>query len=85
MDNEADWQCESCEQRLLADSVRQILTESQHYTNSPDMSTTGVIDHYENIIFNLSGKLHPGNFLLLEVKQKLALLYGNIYPNTINR
>ena len=65
-------------------SSRQILAESQHDTNSRELSV-GVIDHYENIIFKLSDKLHPGNFLLMEVKQKLGLLYGNIYPYTINR
>ena len=63
---------------------REILAESQHYTNSRELSD-GVIHHYENIIFNLSDKLHPGNFLLMEIKQKLGLLYGNIYPDTINR
>ena len=103
MDNESDWRCEGCEERLPADSVRwgeknwslesldiillcsrEILAESQDYSNSRDLSV-GVIDHYENIIFNLSDKLHPGNFLLMEIKQKLGLLYGNIFPYTINR
>ena len=65
-------------------SSREILAESQDYTNSSHLSD-GVIDHYENILFNLSDKLHPGNFLLMEIKQKLGLLYGNIFPYTINR
>ena len=60
------------------------MAQSQDYSNSRDLSE-GVIDHYENIIFNLSDKLHPGNFLLMEIKQKLGLLYGNIFPYTINR
>ena len=84
MNNESDWNCENCEERLPAGSVREILEESQHFTNSCHLSD-GVIDHYENIIFNLSDKLHPGNFLLMEIKQKLGLLYGNIFPYTINR
>ena len=103
MNNESDWSCEECEERLPAGSVRwwrstieapvltlfssrDILAESQHYINSSHLSLSdGVIDHFENIIFNLSDKLHPGNFLLMEIKQKLGLLYGNIFPYTINR
>ena len=45
----------------------------------------GVIEHYERALWQLSSLLHPGNFLVLEVKQKLALLYGNIFPYTINK
>ena len=45
----------------------------------------GVIEHYERVLSHLDTSLHPGNYLVLEVKQKLALLYGNIFPHTINR
>ena len=45
----------------------------------------GVIEHYERVLNQLDTSLHPGNYLVLEVKQKLALLYGNIFPHTINR
>lgn len=48
-------------------------------------SGDGVIEHYERALWQLSSLLHPGNYLVLEVKQKLALLYGNIFPYTINR
>ena len=45
----------------------------------------GVIEHYERVLSQLDTSLHPGNYLVLEVKQKLALLYGNIFPHTISR
>ena len=48
-------------------------------------SGDGVIEHYERALWQLSSLLHPGNYLVLEVKQKLALLYGNIFPYAINR
>ena len=38
----------------------------------------GVVEHYERVIHQLSSLLHPYNHLLIDVKQKLALLYGNI-------
>ena len=45
----------------------------------------GVIDHYERVLYQLSSLLHPGNYLVLEIKKRLALLYGNIFPHTITR
>ena len=45
----------------------------------------GVIEHYERVLSLLDTSLHPGNYLVLEIKQKLALLYGNIFPHTINK
>ena len=45
----------------------------------------GVIEHLERVLSQLDTSLHPGNYLVLEIKQKLALLYGNIFPHTINK
>ena len=45
----------------------------------------GVIEHYERALYQLSSLLHPGNYLVLDLKKRLALLYGNIFPHTITR
>ena len=37
-----------------------------------------VVQHYERVLHKLSSQLHPYNHLMIDVKQKLALLYGNI-------
>ena len=35
-------------------------------------------EQYERVLHQLSSQLHPYNHLMIDVKQKLALLYGNI-------
>ena len=84
LDQEADWSCQSCLQKLPVSAVRDLLRESQECQEKCE-APDGVIEHYENIIFQLSQRLHPGHFLIMEIKQKLALLYGNIYPHTSDR
>ena len=37
-----------------------------------------VVQHFEKVLHQLSSQLHPYNHLMIDVKQKLALLYGNI-------
>ena len=36
------------------------------------------VEHFERVLHHLSSQLHPHNHLMIEAKQKLALLYGNI-------
>jgi len=84
LDQQSDWSCQSCLQKLPVSAVRDLLRESQECQEKCE-APDGVIEHYENIIFQLSQRLHPGHFLIMEIKQKLALLYGNIYPHTSDR
>ena len=84
LDHQSDWGCQECLYRLPVTAVRDVLRESREYQDSPG-GQDGVIEFLENVIFNLSQRLHPGHFLVMEAKQKLGLLYGNIYPHTSNR
>ena len=84
LDHQSDWGCQDCLYRTPVNAVRDVLRESREYLDSPG-GQDGVIEFLENVIFNLSHRLHPGHFLVMETKQKLGLLYGNIYPHTSNR
>ena len=45
---------------------------------STPVQEDGVVEHYERVLHQMSSQLHPYNYLMIDVKQKLALLYGNI-------
>ena len=83
-DNDADHECQSCGERVSMVKIRSILSEAESVMETVE-SGDGVIEHYERVLFRLSSLLHPGNYLMLEIKQKLGLLYGNIFPHTINK
>ena len=77
LDYDSPWTCLSCGAVLCLDRVQGILEQAQQLLDTP-AGEDGVVEHYECLIYKLSSLLHPYNHLILDIKQKLALLYGNI-------
>ena len=59
------------------DSVQSVMEDAVRLISTP-VQENGVVKHYERVLHQLSSLLHPYNHLMIDVKQKLALLYGNI-------
>jgi len=83
-DNLSSFSCQECSKLYQAEFVKSVLSDAEDSVLIIH-PLDGVIEHLERSLHQLSVKLHPGNFILLEIKQKLAVLYGNIFPFTINR
>jgi len=83
-DNFSSFLCQDCSKLYCADFVKSAISDAEDSVLKIH-PLDGVIEHLERSLHKLSDKLHPGNFILLEIKQKLAVLYGNIHPFTINR
>ena len=78
LDNHSNWVCLECGSAMCLNRVQTILECAGRVINSPAMETDGVVEHYERVLHQLSTVLHPYNHLMINVKQKLAMLYGNI-------
>ena len=81
--NLSDFHCQKCGKTMSYETVMSVISTSERMIQNND-AQDGVIEHYERILDKLSSLLHPGNYLMLELKQKLGLVYGNIFPHTIN-
>ena len=77
LDNQSDWFCLSCGSITCLDRVQSVLGDAAQLISTP-VQEDGVVEHYERVLHQLSSQLHPYNHLMIDVKQKLALLYGNI-------
>ena len=62
---------------MSLDRVERGLEMTKDMISTPVMEDS-VVEHYERAIHQLSSQLHPYNYLMIDVKQKLAMLYGNI-------
>jgi len=82
--NTSDWACQLCGAVVQHEAVRTIIETSESVTDTP-APQDGPVEHFERVLNKLSSTLHPGNYLLLEVKQKLALMYGNMTPYTMDK
>jgi len=82
--NTADWACQQCGDVLCYDDVKNIIERSESAIDNP-APLDGPVEHCERVLHSLSTILHPGNFLLLEMKQKLAMMYGNMMPYTLDK
>merc|ERR1739838_1269741 len=82
--NTADWACQQCGDVLSYNDVKNIIERSESEIDNP-APLDGPVEHFERVLHSLSSTLHPGNFLLLEVKQKLAMMYGNMMPYTLDK
>jgi hypothetical protein len=80
----SDWACQICGLIVTIEIVRNILETSETFIDNP-APQDGPVEHFERVLNSLSTVLHPGNYLLQEVKQKLALMYGNMMPYTMNK
>ena len=84
LDNLANWACHLCGFKVKLESVRDILITSEALIDNP-AALDGPVEHFERVLNKLSVVLHPGNYLLLDMKQKLGMMYGNIRPYTLDR
>ena len=67
-------------------SSEYILDTIANVTNDIEMSGDSDEDsvhHFERVLDKYSNKLHPHHYILVEIKQKLAQIYGNFAPYTL--
>lgn len=83
LDQQTSWVCMECETTLCRERVESILECADELLGIPKVETYDVVEHFEKVIHQLSPLLHPNNHLMINVKQKLALLYGNIPQYTL--
>ena len=76
LDSQSDWSCLQCEAVVCLDKVQAVLEKAGQLIDTPAEDDCGV-EHCERALHQLSTQLHPHNYLLIDVKQKLAMLYGN--------
>ena len=62
---------------MCLDRVQSVLERAAQLIATPKQEE-GAVEHYERVFHQLSSQLHPYNHLMIDAKQKLALLYGNI-------
>jgi len=84
LDNQANWACQLCGAGVSLETARNIMDTAEDLVDNP-APQDGPVEHFERVLHNLAVVLHPGNYLLLEVKQKLGLMYGNMMPYTWDR
>ena len=77
LDNQSNWVCLSCGAVTGLDRVQSVLGDAVRLISTP-VHEDDVVEHYERVLHQMSSQLHPYNYLMIDVKQKLALLYGNI-------
>jgi len=82
--NTADWACEVCGELLNHAKVINIIETAEAVIDNP-APLDGPVEHFERVLYSLSESLHPGNFLLLDVKERLAMMYGNMMPYTLDK
>jgi hypothetical protein len=62
---------------MCLDRVQSVLERAAQLIATP-IQEGGAVEHHERVLHQLSSQLHPYNHLMIDAKQKLALLYGNI-------
>ena len=77
LDNQSNWECQSCGAVTCLDRVQSVLKNAAQLLATPAQKEN-LVEHFERVLHHLSSQLHPYNHLMIEAKQKLALLYGNI-------
>ena len=76
------WHCTYCGDTVDYHTVQAVLEQAAQLVAGA-VHDLGVVEHLEHVIHLLSSQLHPNNYILIGVKQKLALLYGNIHQYTM--
>ena len=77
LDSESDWVCLECGTVTCKDKVQSVLDSAAQLVANP-ANEDGLVEHYERVLHKLSSKLHPNNHIMIDLKQKLGVLYGNI-------
>ena len=79
-DGEADWSCRLCGQLYPPEAVLELISEVSADVETSRDSDKDSIHHLERILHDYSTRLHPKNYLLVDVKMKLAQILGNYAP-----
>lgn len=79
LETSSDWQCGSCSAIWPVDRVVKVFENAETMIKSP-RPEDDVVEHFERVLHVLGRQLHPNNYLLLDVKQKLGSVYGNVKP-----
>ena len=63
-----------------SEEVLETLNNAQKDIDSADEEDKDSVHHFERILFKYSQRLHPQNYILIDIKMKLAQIYGNYAP-----
>lgn len=80
LDQLSHWECQDCGVMISVERVEKILKSAEEMIGSKTGTGGNILEHYEKCLHQLADTLHPNHYILLELKQKLGLFYGNI-PN----
>ena len=75
VDSLADWHCTDCESKLSHDEAIASVAAAEALIEER-LPGESLVDHHERTIHALSPVLHPDNWLMVQLKQELGLLYG---------
>jgi len=76
LDNQADWQCTNCDSKLSQDQVLKSIAAAEALVEER-LPGESEVDHHERVLHAISPVLHPDNWLMIQLKQELSLLYGS--------
>ena len=79
LDDESDYICLDCGHSSGWKYVSMQMRNAEHDLKTPN-NKYDLIHHLEQFIYNKSTILHPSNYIMISVKQKLGSLYGNCSP-----
>ena len=75
----SDWACQTCGCLYSADYVLNLVTKAAAMKDNPS-DKDDIIQHYERTIDHFCKSIHPSHYLMIEMKEKLAQIYGNFAP-----
>ena len=78
-DEESDYICLDCRHSFNNKYAEMLMRNAEKELKTQD-NEHDLIQHLELFLFNKSDILHPNNYLMISVKQKLGSMYGNCSP-----
>jgi len=80
LDDISNWECMKCGAMKCLEDVQSLLERATQQIGNPPHGSESLFDHYEEVLCFLSLIFHPHHHLIMYVKQKLAMMYGNTDP-----
>jgi hypothetical protein len=77
LDGEADWRCGECGADRSASWVMQALGRATNLL-ADTVKGEDSVRHWERVLCQLADTLRPSHYLMVDVKEKLAILYGAV-------
>jgi len=78
VDGESDWACLACGATIEVSLVVRIISTIAHQIENPSWRNLDLIMCYERLACVYSALIHPSNYLMHQLKEKLGILYGNV-------